>query len=181
MSHPAQRAFVQYVKGLHPEYFQSGRALDVGSQDINGSNRSAFDRHVNVLGIDIGPGKGVDLVAHCVDFYATKWNRHPFDVVISTEALEHDSRWEATLQAMWAMLRPGGLLVLTCAGPGRPEHGTHQSKPEDSPHTKDHYRNLDMLDIKTALGVAGEGIVSEGGAAVGGPVFDTHYYCVKAI
>jgi hypothetical protein len=43
--------------------------------------------------------------------------------------LEHDPHWRASLRRMVELLRPGGVLILTCAGPSREPHsadGTEQ-------------------------------------------------------
>ena len=52
---------------------------------------------------------------------------------------------------MHRMLKPGGLLIMTCASQGRREHGTTRSSPENSPGTQsldwDYYRNLTAADF----------------------------------
>ena len=65
------------------------RVLEVGSLDINGSVRPLFE-NCNYTGIDLGEGRGVDVVAHVTDYHRLDDNE--FDVVISTETLEHDAR-----------------------------------------------------------------------------------------
>jgi len=39
-----------------------------------------------------------------------------------TETLEHTENWRTVIDEMKCVLRPGGLLVLTCRGPGFPRH-----------------------------------------------------------
>jgi 2-polyprenyl-3-methyl-5-hydroxy-6-metoxy-1,4-benzoquinol methylase len=56
-----------------------------------------------------------------------------FDVVISCEVMEHNPFWVATLTNMIRLLKPGGLLVMSCATIGRKEHGTARSLPGASP------------------------------------------------
>jgi hypothetical protein len=67
--------------------------------------------------------------------------------------LEHDKYWQASLHHMFEILRPGGLLVMTCAGQGRAPHGIAECKPEWSPLTMQadwrYYRNMDVADILT--------------------------------
>ena len=46
------------------------------------------------------------------------------------------------------MLKVGGLLLFSCAAPGRPEHGTTRTSKGDSPFTNDYYRNLSEDDIR---------------------------------
>ena len=65
------------------------RVLDVGSMDLNGSYRELFDDpQWHYTGVDLEPGKGVDVVLGSP--YA--WGAIPsdsFDIVISGQALEH--------------------------------------------------------------------------------------------
>lgn len=154
MAHKEQRDFLRYAKMMFAEVFNTGpRTLDIGSRDINGNNRWLLSHGAKYTGIDLGAGPNVDVVAHAADWYRQGWDLVPFDLVLCTEALEHDRRWADTLRAAVAMLRPGGLLVITCAGPGRAEHGTHFGTPEDSPQTLDHYQNLEGWQIAEVLEV----------------------------
>lgn len=153
MAHEAQRKFCERVQARLPEYFQGTAVLDCGSQDINGSNRDLFSDAAYV-GVDIGPGKNVDVVS---PIHELLYPAAQFDVVISTECFEHDQHYAASLQNILRMLRPGGLLVFTCATTGRPEHGTRQSYPESSPLTvqvegwSDYYKNLTAEDVRAAI------------------------------
>jgi hypothetical protein len=135
------------VRDRHPYYFQGRKVLEVGSLDINGSVRPFFSR-CDYTGVDLGTGPGVDRVCHAADL-PREFAR--FEVVVSCEALEHDRRWYDTLAAIQRLLVPGGILIVTCAGPGREEHGTAQHGPECSPYTPDYYRNLSRDDLEPLL------------------------------
>lgn len=167
MSHPEQRQFCKQVKRKYPEFFKRKVVVDVGSLDINGSNRSLF-RKCFYTGIDVYAGKNVNVVgeAHLVMplvVDSIKWNqpwpKHRFydfetmvvDVMISTEALEHDKYWEKTLTAMYLYLKPGGLMLITCAAPGREEHGTTDHHAWCSPGTNDHYQNVSFEMLASVL------------------------------
>lgn len=158
MSHPAQREFCRKVKRLYPKFFKKVNVLDIGSQDINGSNKGLFTRSF-YLGIDIQEGKNVDVVgkAHEVIWnlepmiepsYVWNWkktrieNDKRFNTIICTEVLEHDQDYEKTMTAMYNKLKPGGLIIITCGGDGRPEHGTEDNSPDASPMTNEYYGNL---------------------------------------
>ncbi len=161
MSHPAQRKFCKMVRRLFPDHFRNVSVVDVGSLHINGNNRGLF-RQSTVNGIDVIKGRNVDLVgkAHEVipnltpikvinwyglnPFYPKRKMivQKSFDTIISTEALEHDSTWVDTLDAIYKAVRPGGLILITCAGDGRAEHGTSKVRPQDSPGTNDYYKNV---------------------------------------
>lgn len=142
MSHQAQRLFVGRIAECFPSLFRGSRVLEVGSLDVNGSIREFF-KDCNYTGLDIAPGKGVDVVCQGQDFDAPDGS---FDVVISCEAMEHNPFWAETFQNMVRLCRPGGLVVFTCAGIGRPEHGTARTTPQFSPLTVDvgwhYYENL---------------------------------------
>lgn len=148
--HKEQRVFVKGVKKKYPWYFEKTKVIDVGSLDINGNNRYLF-KGSSYLGIDIVAGKNVDLVGPA---HEALIKCPPVDVVISTECLEHDKDWKLTLQAMYHSLRRGGLMIMTCAGMGREEHGTNDHHPWCSPGTNDYYENRSVFDIANILPMA---------------------------
>jgi SAM-dependent methyltransferase len=168
MAHRAQRAFTEAVKTLYPEFFQGRKVLDVGSLDINGSNRDLFDDTCEYTGIDVAEGKNVDVVSIAHEFDAPD---ETYDVVISTECFEHDPFFGLTLRNIARMLKRGGLFVFTCATTGRPEHGTRRAAPESSPLSLerwgDYYRNLTEEDIRPELDIA--------------RIFPTHVFQVNTI
>jgi SAM-dependent methyltransferase len=144
--HPESAAYVESIRARFPEKFCGQRVLEVGSLDINGSMRRFFE-DCDYLGIDLGPGTGVDRVVAAHELIEPEF----YDVVICSEALEHDRHWKRSLEQMWANLKSGGLFVLTCAGPARREHGTTRQDPVSSPFTLDYYRNLSVTDVRDVL------------------------------
>jgi SAM-dependent methyltransferase len=144
--HPEIDHFVIKVKQKFPDMFDTKSVLEVGSQDINGSVRKHF-KNCDYLGIDLGEAPGVDVVKDIVDYI------HPneFDVVISSEMLEHCKEWKQALKQMYENIKPGGLFILTCAGPNRHEHGTKNHTPQDSKFTLEHYRNISIEDFTSVL------------------------------
>lgn len=140
--HTAAMRFVEGVRQLYPDAFMGKSVLEVGSRYINGTVRTLFSKCA-YQGIDLSPGPLVDTVKHVADMTG----QEAFGTIISCEALEHDRRWEDSLRAMVRLLKPNGLLVLTCAAPGRPEHGTKTTSPGDSPATSDYYRNIGKEDF----------------------------------
>lgn len=153
MSHKQQQDYCKQIKAIHPKHFKGVNVIDVGSLNINGHNRDLFEDST-YTGVDIAPGSNVDVVSKAHEMRLPK-----ADIVISTEMLEHDKYWEASLRNMVAHLKPGGMLLLTCAGPGRPEHGTRRCDKGCSPLTcsdsdeswQDYYRNLDVKDLWSVL------------------------------
>ena len=143
MAHGNQQDFCLMVKKLYPEYFTGKTVLDVGSLDVSfppfppGNNKILFT-DCDYIGLDIGEGKNVDVVCAIEDYAPQK----RFDVVISTEMLEHAVNWQSALERMYELLKSGGLFLLTCAGEGRSEHGTTENAAWASPHTNNYYCNV---------------------------------------
>jgi SAM-dependent methyltransferase len=142
MSHQAQLDFVAGLKQRFPEYFRKGRVLEIGSLDINGSVRQFFE-DCDYTGVDLGEGKGVDLVARGEELDYFDGN---FTVCLSCECFEHNPEWAATLRNMIRM--SCGLVFFSCATTGRPEHGTRRTSPQDAPFCGDYYRNLTEDDVR---------------------------------
>lgn len=91
--------------------------LEVGSLNENGTVRSCFAGEY--IGVDMRPGQDVDRVAKAhqlpyLDAY--------FDVVVSTEMLEHDRQFWLSLPEMGRVLKEDGLMILTARGNGFPPH-----------------------------------------------------------
>lgn len=148
MAHSAQMDFCYEVKSILPAFFNNKSVLDIGSQDVNGNNKIYFTNIKKYVGVDISPGKNVDVVCAGHE-YDTDYR---FDVVCSTECFEHDPFWDKTINNMYRLLKPGGLFFFTCAGDGRDEHGTRRTCPSDEDWTQheweDYYMNLNEKLIR---------------------------------
>lgn len=148
MSHLQQQEFVERVSKLFPEFFGEKKVLEVGSLDINGSVRHFFS-NCTYIGVDIETGPGVDIVGMGQEL---EFDDEYFDTVISTECFEHNPFWEDTFRNMVRM--SNGLVIVTAAGVGRPEHGTTRTTPQDSPFTTkiwDYYQNIDLNSFLKVL------------------------------
>jgi len=135
--HIEVKQFCEGIKSRFPEKFKNKDILDCGSLDINGNNRYLFNGGL-YRGIDICEGKNVDVVTQVHLYQPEK----VFDVIISTEMLEHDEHWKESIQHMVELLNGEGLLLITAAGRGRKEHGTLEHLPQDSPKTPFYYCNV---------------------------------------
>jgi SAM-dependent methyltransferase len=146
MSHPQQRNYVQSVKNRCKDHFHDKTVLEVGSLNINGTIRDFFTE-CDYTGIDVGPGKGVDIVIGGHQYDAPTAS---FDVVASCECFEHNPYWAETFTNMIRLCKPGGLIFFTCATTGRKEHGTRAHYPDTSPLTLhwNYYRNLTEADFR---------------------------------
>lgn len=143
--HPAQKEFCEEVKAKYPKRFTGVKVVDFGSMDINGNNRYLFSDS-DYTGVDIGEGPNVDIVCPAHEFKGEGYN-----VVISTEMLEHDKHYAKSLENMVRILKPGGLLIVSCATEPRREHGTTRTSPKSSPYTNDYYKNIMPTDIFYAI------------------------------
>lgn len=147
MAHPQQQQFMESVRDRFPEKFKGVRVLDIGSLDINGNNRDLFTDY-EYVGIDIGEGRNVDVVSRGHEYT----DERGFEFVISSECFEHDEYWVLTFTNGVRLLKEGGMFLFSCAAPGRPEHGTKRTSPQDSPFTSqienDYYRNLSEEDFQ---------------------------------
>jgi SAM-dependent methyltransferase len=74
------------------------------------------------VGVDVAPGRGVDVVTD-VTTAGDRFGANRFDLVVSTELLEHVQDWKAALRTMKAVCKPGGRVILTTRSRGFPYHG----------------------------------------------------------
>ena len=144
--HPEAYSYVAKVKEEFPDFFKNKKVLEVGSLIINGTVRDFF-QDCDYTGIDLSAGHGVDQIANVNDFIPAN-----YDVVISTEMFEHDKDWQKSLLTMYNKVKPGGMLLVTCAGPTRPEHGTTRTDSYSSPFTTNYYGNISRDDFLGVLG-----------------------------
>ncbi|HXH23618.1 MAG TPA: class I SAM-dependent methyltransferase [Vicinamibacterales bacterium] len=98
--------------------------LEVGSYDDNGSLRAVIEAWGprRYVGVDIYYGPGVDVVCDAAAV-AQRFGPGSFDLVVSTEMLEHVQDWRTVIRSMKAVLRPGGAVLITTRSNGYPYHG----------------------------------------------------------
>jgi SAM-dependent methyltransferase len=116
---------VDFVRSaLTPTDVSGKRVLEVGAYDVNGSIRGVIEAFgpSSYVGTDMKPGPGVDEAVRVEDL-AMYFREAAFDVVVSTEMLEHVLDWRAAIRNLKAVLRPGGVMILTTRSPGFPFHG----------------------------------------------------------
>lgn len=106
--------------------------LDIGGRDLNGSPRMIFPNASPYHVLDLRPGLNVDIVADAATWrpeFNFSAGEAGYDLVICTEVFEHTPGWALILQTAMDALRPGGWLLFTCAGPGRPPHSGIEAVP----------------------------------------------------
>lgn len=98
--------------------------LDLGGRNINGSALDHFPNADHTV-LDIAPGPGVHIVAD-----ASTWTPEgEWDVVLCCEVAEHTAVWPGIVATALRSLVPGGVLIFTCAGPGRFQHSAVDGGP----------------------------------------------------
>jgi len=137
--HKEVREYIKNIKKRFPECFKNKRVLELGSLNYNGTVREYFD-NCEYIGVDRMNGEGVDVVCNAHEF-----DDKPFDVVISTEMLEHDKYAKLSLRNAMKLLKKGGILIVTAAGTGREKH--YEFTGED-----EHYENITKEAVNKAIG-----------------------------
>lgn len=139
-----------YVADAVKKYGPFESVLELGSQDMNGSVKPLFKDSVSYIGLDVAEGSGVDVVFDPDD----PWIPSPkVDAVVCCEVLEHVEEWYRVLYHAYECLKPGGRLILTCAGPDRKVHSGVTGKRQLEPG--EHYRNVHPEALEVALKMAG--------------------------
>lgn len=117
-------ACIDFVRAhLGADEVRGRSVLEMGALNVNGSVRPLVEalRPAKYVGIDVVPGPGVDVICDAGQA-VERFGRASFDIVISTEMLEHVADWRPAVRAMKDVLRPGGLLLLTTRSLGFPVH-----------------------------------------------------------
>lgn len=162
MAHKEQIDFVLSVKAMFPQYFESVKALGIGTFNVCGTEKTFFEKS-NFIGLDIGPGDGVDVICPAQDYDAPD---NSFDTIISCECFEHNPFYKETIRNAVRMLKSNGMFLFTCATTGRAVHGTKTSDEVNKlKHQKwitmpnvfvetwdnEYYKNLTEQDIRESL------------------------------
>lgn len=127
--HPTCLDWVQ--RTLTAEHVKGRSVLEVGSYDVNGTVRPYIEslQPSRYLGVDVAAGPCVDQVVDC-ELLTVEVGYGVWDVVISTEMLEHVRDWRGCMINLACAAKPGGLLLVTTRSPG---FGYH-------PFPEDHWR-----------------------------------------
>lgn len=149
----SNQAVLDFVAASLPANVVAGRTvLEVGSYDWQEFSTRQIVEPLNpksYVGVDIEAGPGVDDVcdvAHLVD----RFGENAFDVVISTETLEHVEDWRRAVSQLKKVLASGGTLVVTTRSRGFHLHGYPDDwwrfEREDFAHI---FSDLDGLTLAT--------------------------------
>lgn len=123
------------------------RVIEIGSYDINGSVRPLFGASKEYVGLDLQGEKenGVDVKGDAADYEPPE----KVDCVVCCETLEHAPNWRQLVEKAMEWLDESGVLLITCAGPGRIPHsaidGSHNVRPTE------HYGNVSPSELARVL------------------------------
>ncbi|MFA5863117.1 MAG: methyltransferase domain-containing protein [Phycisphaerae bacterium] len=118
-------ACVQFGRSsVTPDEVKNKKVIEIGSYDVNGSFKSFMKNWEpeQYLGVDIENGPGVDLVCSADDVLS-RFGKEAFDIVISTELLEHVKDWRLVISNMKNICKPNGIILITTRSFGFPFHG----------------------------------------------------------
>jgi len=109
---------------LKREEIQARKVIEVGSLDVNGSLRPLLEsfKPKQYVGVDITRGRGVDVLCNAEDLL-DKFQRESFDVLISTELLEHVWNWKKVVSNFKNVVKSGGIILVTTRSYGFYYHG----------------------------------------------------------
>lgn|SRR5574341_31023 len=98
--------------------------LEVGSLDFNGTVRETVMPRApeTYIGVDLLEGPGVDVVCSA-DRLVERFGENRFDLILTTEMMEHVENWRGAIDNMKRVLKPQGHLILTTRSIGTPYHG----------------------------------------------------------
>jgi hypothetical protein len=112
--------------------------LEFGSREWNGSVREIFTDarwSGGYVGVDLAAGAGVEIVGDA----ATVQLPGLFNAVVCCEVFEHTNRMPAICTNAYRHLRPGGVMIVTCATDPRKPHGACGA---NSPAEGEYYANV---------------------------------------
>ena len=118
-----QRFYDCYAESIATQC-QKPRVVEVGSQDVNGSIRSACPANFDYIGVDFVAGQGVDVVLE--DSYQLPFESESADVVVSSSCFEHSEMFWLLFLEILRILKPHGLLYLNV-----PSNGSFHRYPVD--------------------------------------------------
>lgn len=112
------------ARSFSTEEVRGKSVLEVGSRDVNGSLRSIISAWApeRYVGVDIASGPGVDVVCSA-EGIVERLGPESFDIVISTEMVEHVKNWREAISSIKRVCKPRGTVLLTTRSRGYGYHG----------------------------------------------------------
>lgn len=110
------------ARHLNAPDIRAKHVLELGSSGIGVGPLLRGWQPAEYVGVDLGPGPGVEVVCNAEDLETT-FDANRFDVVVSTEMLEHVRDWRRVVDGIKWVCKPGGRVVLTTRSLGFGFHG----------------------------------------------------------
>lgn len=139
--HDAAYKWIEHHTSKLPAF---GSVVEIGSLDINGSIRPLFG-DADYIGLDPQDGPGVDWVGDAAEYEPPS----PVDCVVCCEVLEHAANWRELVRKGVGWLGDDGVMLVTCAGPGRRPHSCVDGGYEL--RDWEHYENVSPAELSKAL------------------------------
>ena len=117
-------ACLDFVKlNIRSRDVKNKTVLESGARNVNGSARDIVEalKPYSYIATDIIAGPGVDEICDAANLVET-YGADNFDLLISTELLEHVQDWRAVISNFKHVLKPGGVLFITTRSKGFPFH-----------------------------------------------------------
>jgi SAM-dependent methyltransferase len=140
MCHVSCTVFVARCLAKSPDLAAQKRVLEVGSFKTQIRDIVMELRPAEYLGVDYRIGPGVDSVVDA-ERLSDKFADERFDLILSTETLEHVRDWRAAVISIKRLCARGGAILLTTRSRGFPYHG--------APHD---YWRFSAEDMKAVFG-----------------------------
>jgi SAM-dependent methyltransferase len=99
--------------------------LEIGSLDVNGTLRDCAPAGSAYTGVDLAPGRGVDIVLE--DPHSLPFADERYDAVVSSSCLEHDPMFWATFIEMVRVAKTSGYIYINA-----PSNGSYHAYPADN-------------------------------------------------
>jgi len=111
-------------KNLSREDIEGKKILEIGSRNVNGSVRPIIESYKpnEYIGVDMENGPGVDVIC-TAESLVERFGERRFDVVISTELIEHTRNWREVISNIKKICKPNGIIVVTTRSYGFGYHG----------------------------------------------------------
>ena len=114
--HPFAKRSFEFFKSSYVIKKKNPKILDLGSMDINGTIKNQIDFESKYIGVDLEPGKNVDVVLE--NPYKLPFEDNNFDFVISISTFEHiEFFWESFIEIL-RVLKSDGLFFLNAPASG---------------------------------------------------------------
>lgn len=114
---------VYVAKNLREVEIRGRKVIEVGSYGGGGVRPLITSwSPAEYVGVDLREGPGVDVVCNA-ESLVERFGSNSFDIVISTELLEHVRNWRNVLSDFKNICRPNGVILITTRSKGYPYHG----------------------------------------------------------